>query len=91
MTRWRRPVFHVDELLDFALEHLGNRNAGPLGDDAGYVFFIDFFFQHAMPGLAVDLRGDFFQFFFGVANEAVADLRHALQISFALLGGFFDS
>ena len=43
-----------------------------------------------MPGLAVDLRGDFIQFFFSVANQPVADLRHALKISFALLGGFFD-
>ncbi len=86
-----QAVFHVDELLDFAFEHLGNRNAGPLGDDAGNVFLIDFFFQHAMTGLAVDLRGDFFQLFFCAADEAVADLRHALQISFAFLRGFFDS
>ena len=53
-----QAVFHVDQLLDLAFEHLGNRNAGPLGDDAGNVFFVDFFFEHA-PGLAVDLRGDF--------------------------------
>ncbi len=76
-----QTVFHVDELLDFALEHLRNRNAGPLGDDAGDVFLIDFFFQHAMPGLAVDLRRDFLQFFFGLADQPVADLRHALQIA----------
>ena len=42
-----QPVFHVDELLDFAFEHLRNRNARPLGDDAGNILLIDFFFQHA--------------------------------------------
>jgi len=44
-----------------------------------------------MPGFAVDLRGDFLQFFFSVADETIADLRYALQISFALFGSFFDS
>src|SRR5208282_2456823 len=85
-----QTVLHVDQLLDFAFEHLRNRNASPLGDDAGNVFFIDFFFQHAMSGFAVDLRGDFLQFLFSVADKPVADLRHTLQIPFAFLGRFFD-
>ena len=48
-----QALFHGDQLLDFAFEHLRDRNAGPLGDDAGDVFFVHFFFQHA---LAAGLR-----------------------------------
>ena len=43
-----------------------------------------------MSGFAVDLRGDFIQFLFGLADESIADLRHAFQIPLALLSGFFD-
>ena len=50
-----QTVFHIDELLDFALQHLRHRNPSPLGDDAGNVFLIHFFFQHALSGLAVNL------------------------------------
>ena len=44
----RQQLFHSDELLDFAFEHLRNRNAGPLGDDLRDVFFVDLLFQHAL-------------------------------------------
>ena len=39
--------FHVDELLDFALQHARDRDAGPLGDDAGDIFFVHFAAQQA--------------------------------------------
>ena len=32
---------HVHQLLDFALQHAGDRDAGPLGHDAGDVLFVD--------------------------------------------------
>jgi hypothetical protein len=36
---------HVDQLLDFAFQHAGHRNAGPLGHDAGDIVFADFFLE----------------------------------------------
>ena len=41
-----QPLFHVDELLDFAFEQPPDGNAGPLADDLGDFFFADFFLQH---------------------------------------------
>ena len=43
-----QALFHRDQLLHFAFEHLGDGNAGPLGDDARDVFFVDFFLEHAL-------------------------------------------
>ena len=48
-----QALLHCDELFDLALEHLRDGNAGPLGDDAGDVFFVHFFFQHACGAGAV--------------------------------------
>ncbi len=42
-----QAVLHVDQLLDLAFQHLRHGNAGPLRDDAGDVFFVDFLLQHA--------------------------------------------
>ncbi len=36
---------HLDQLLDFAFQHAGDRNAGPLGDDLGDILFVDLFFE----------------------------------------------
>ena len=35
------PVFHMDQFLSFAFHHLGDRNAGPFGDQLGDILFID--------------------------------------------------
>ena len=45
-----QPRFHVDELLHFAFEHARDRDAGPLGDDLGDVFFVDLFFEQRGTG-----------------------------------------
>ncbi len=42
-----QAVFHLDELLDLALQHARDGNARPLADDLGDVFLVDLFFQHA--------------------------------------------
>ncbi len=57
-----KTVFHGDQLFHLAFEHLGDRNAGPLGDDAGDIFFVDFFFQHARRacGFVVDFGRQLF-------------------------------
>src|SRR6267154_570872 len=39
-------LFHVDELVRFALEQPAGRNSRPLANELGDVFFIDFFLQH---------------------------------------------
>ncbi len=43
-----QAVLHLDELLHLAFEHLGDGDAGPVGDDGGDVFFVDLFLQHAV-------------------------------------------
>ena len=57
-----QAVFHGDQLFHFAFEHLGDRDAGPLGDDAGDIFFVDFLFQHARRacGFVVDFGRQLF-------------------------------
>ncbi len=86
-----QPLFHVDQLLDFAFEHLRDGNAGPLGDDARDIFFVDFFLQHALAGFAIHVGCELTQF----GLEAAVSRRsgfpsHALQIAFALFGLLFD-
>src|ERR1019366_5660952 len=36
---------HLHQLLDFALHHTGDRDAGPLGDDAGDILLVDLLFE----------------------------------------------
>ena len=55
----------------------------------GDVFFVDFFFEHALAGLAFHLLAQLGEFFFGLADQAVADFGDALQIAFALFGLLF--
>ena len=40
-----QAVFHADKLLHFAFEHFADGDAGPFGDDARNVFFVDLFFE----------------------------------------------
>ena len=43
-----QPLFHVDELLDFAFHQPADRDVRPLADDLGDVFLVDFLLQHAV-------------------------------------------
>ena len=36
-----QPLRHLHQLLDLAFHHAGDRNAGPLGHDAGDIVFVD--------------------------------------------------
>ena len=88
-----QAIFHGDQFLHFAFEHLRDGNAGPLGDDAGDVFFVHFFFEHAWSAatFAVDLCAvSLAQFFFGLPQQSVTNFGHALQVAFALFGLLFD-
>src|SRR6185312_10344727 len=71
------PVLHVDQLLDFAFEHAGHGDAGPLGDDAGDILLIDLLFEKSIVGFLLDLavRGGERLFDFG-------------ELAIAKLGGF---
>ena len=87
-----QAVFHLDELLHFAFQHARDGNAGPLADDLGDVFFVDFFLQHARrlrPCRSV-LRGvQLLQLGFELGQFAVLDLRGAVELALAgLLFGF---
>ena len=73
-----QAFFHGDQLFDFAFEHLRDRNAGPLGDDARDVFFVDFFFEHALAALVFHLLAEFCEFLFSLRNESIANLGDAL-------------
>ncbi len=85
-----QALFHRDQLFDFAFEHLRDGNSGPLGDDAGDVFFVDFFFQHAFAALAFHLLGKLGQLLLRLRNQAVTDLCHALVVALAFFGLLFD-
>ena len=39
---------HLDQLLDFAFHHAGDRDAGPLGHDAGDIVLVDFLFEEGV-------------------------------------------
>src|ERR1700688_2812634 len=54
-----QALLHGDQLLHFAFEHFRDGNASPLGNDAGDVFFIYFFSEHARRAgaFAVDFGG----------------------------------
>ena len=47
-----QPRFHAQQLLDFAFHQPADRNAGPLADDLGDVFLVDFFLEHAAASAA---------------------------------------
>ena len=43
-----QPLFHVNQLLDFAFHQPADRDVRPLADDLGDVFLVDFFLQHPL-------------------------------------------
>ena len=76
-------VFHGEQLLALALQHLLDRHAGPAGDDRGDLFGVDHFRRHGVlrrpwprprPGA------------FRARDLAVGDLGGALQVATALGG-----
>ncbi len=70
-----QALFHRDQLLDFAFEHFRDRDSGPLGDDARDVFFVDFFFQHALAALALHLLAELGQFLLRLAESGHSEFR----------------
>src|SRR5437879_4875349 len=47
-----QSLFHLDQLLDFALQQLADGYAGPAADHLGNVFLGDFFFDECAAVLA---------------------------------------
>ena len=43
-----QPLFHVNELLHFALHQAADGNVRPPADDLSDVLFVDFLLQHAL-------------------------------------------
>ena len=43
-----QPLFHVNQLLDFAFHQPADRDVRPLADDLGDVFLVDFLLQHPL-------------------------------------------
>jgi hypothetical protein len=65
------------------LEHAGNGDAGPAGNDLGDVFGINFFLdEHLSVRLHIHQSGlETFQLLLHFGDEAVADLGYAAKIS----------
>src|SRR6185437_11529521 len=83
-----QTIFHLDELLHFAFEHLGDRNSGPARDDLRNVLLVDLFLEHAVVGafgVGIGNGGELFELSFHLRDFAVLQLRRALQIAFARL------
>ena len=51
-----QPFLHLEQLLHFALHQLGDRDAGPLGDDLGDVVLVDLFFEQLRAALFMRRR-----------------------------------
>ena len=74
-----KPFFHVDELLDFTLQHARHGDAGPFSDDLRDVFFVDLAAQQAAVGLLfLKLRRRCFDFALNRSAFAVANFGRAL-------------
>jgi len=75
----------MHELVHLPFEHLGDRDARPLGDDAGYVLFIDLLLEHLLSFLeGGELVVPLLQFLLQGGYGAVSDLRDPSKISPAL-------
>ena len=48
-----QPLFHLEQLLDFAFHQAAHRNARPVADDFGDVFLVDFFLEHPLACLQI--------------------------------------
>ena len=71
-------------------EHAGDGDAGPLADDGGDVFLVDFFFQHAGDAGVAALRSvQLLELFFELGHFVVLDFGDAIELALAgLLFGF---
>ena len=72
---------HLHQLLDFAFHHAGDRDAGPLGDDAGDIVFADLFFEQGvlLDGFEFLLGG--LDILLDLREAAVAELRGLFPIA----------
>ncbi len=80
-----QTVFHVDQLLDLALHHPRDGDAGPLAHHLGDILGVHFLFEH-LP-LALDLGEAgvlLLELLLQVEARAVAQLRGPLQVAGAL-------
>ena len=75
-----QAVLHRDQLLHLAFEHLGDGDAGPLGDDGGDVFFVYLFLEHSVGGFGVGRCGfgELAEFGFCLGDLAVLEFGGAL-------------
>src|SRR5215831_16223573 len=83
-----QALFHRDQSLHLAFEHLGDGNSSPLGDDARNVFFVHFFFEHVVARLAVS--GKLRELGLQTRDLAILDLRGAVVVAFAYRGLLVD-
>ena len=84
-------LLHLDQLFTFAFQQAADRDASPLGDDAGDVFFVYFFFQHALPAFhfsEILLRG--LERLLRFHQQPVTNFGHAVEVGGALGFLFFD-
>ena len=77
-----QPLLHVDELLHLALEQPVDGDLRPGGDDGGDVVLVDLLLHHRLDG--ADGLAALGQLLLERRQEAVADLRHALEVAVAL-------
>ena len=86
-----QAIFHLEQFLNLAFEHLRNRDAGPFRDDFGDVFGVDLFLEHLLIFLQLgELSVRLFQILLQLGQSAVAQLGGAVQITFALRLLLFD-
>ena len=84
-------VLHADEPVDLALEHLGDGDAGPLGDDLGHVLLVDLLLEHPALGLDSGQVGrGLVHVFLKLDELAIADLGRFLEIATPLGVLFLD-
>ena len=71
----------MNELLHFALEHAGHRDAGPLGHDARDIVFVDFFLEQGalLDGLQLLLGG--LNLFLDLRKAAVTQLCGSFPVA----------
>ena len=79
-------VFHAQELVALAFQHLVDGNAGPARDDVGNVVGRDDFLDHRA-GIAALLCLD--EFLFQVGDAAIGQFAGLLELALALGGGEF--
>ena len=78
-------LFEAHELRDLALHQPAHGDAGPLGDDLGDVFLVDFFLQHRAVVLELDEPvGHRRDLAFEDGQVPVTQLRGALEVAVAL-------